>query len=353
MPFTRPTLQQLIDRARADVEARLPGVDAHLRRSLAAMLATVHAGAVHGLYGQQAWLARQLFPDTAEAEFLDRQGGIRALPRKAAVAATGLVDFTGTDGAKIPAGTLLQRSDGEQFSTDADATIAGGTAQAAVTAVEGGADGDTAAGTTLTLVTPIAGVDSEATATAGGLAGGLDTESDEDYAARLLLRWQFGPPNGKAGDYVQWALEVAGVTQAWAFDAHLGLGTVGVYFTRDNDAMDATIIPNGAQVQAVQDHIDTVRPRPAAVTVIAPSAVALNFTIQLTPNTAAVQAAVEAELIDLIRRDTSPGGTLRLSRINEAISLAEGETDHVLTSPAADVARSTGEISVMGAITWA
>jgi uncharacterized phage protein gp47/JayE len=352
MPFAEPTLAELIDRGVADLESRLPGVDAHLRRSLARALMTAHAGAVHGLYGFLDWQARQLFPDMAESEQLDRWVNVWGLVRKASVPATGSVTFTGTDGKDIPAGTVLQRSDGAQFATDALVTLAGGTAAATVTAAAGGADGNTAAGTVLTLVGAIAGVTGEATVAAGGLAGGADEESDADLRARLLLRIALGAPNGKAGDYAQWALENAGITRAWDYAEYLGLGTVGVTFVLDNDAMDATIVPDAATVQAVQGYIDARRPRPADVTVFAPTPIAFNPTIQLTPNTAAVQAAVLAELKDLLRHDGEPGGTLLLSHINEAISLAEGETDHILIAPAANVAYAPGEIAVMGAVTW-
>jgi uncharacterized phage protein gp47/JayE len=81
------------------------------------------------------------------------------------------------------------------------------------------------------------------------------------------------------------------------------------------------------------------------------------MTIQLSPNTASVQAAVQAELEDLFRReagveDGAGSGTVLLSHIREAISRAEGETDHVLVSPAADVTLSAGEIATVGNLTF-
>jgi len=66
-----------------------------------------------------------------------------------------------------------------------------------------------------------------------------------------------------------------------------------------------------------------------------------------------VQAAVEASLRDLIAREAEPGGTLLISRIREAISIAAGESDHVLTSPTTNQTAAAGEIFTMGAIAWA
>ncbi len=94
------------------------------------------------------------------------------------------------------------------------------------------------------------------------------------------------------------------------------------------------------------------RPVCADVTVAAPIAAPLDLTITLTPSSDAVKAAVEAELRDLIARETEPGGTLLLSHIQEAISIAAGETDHVLTAPSANVTPAAGHITTFGAITW-
>ena len=55
---------------------------------------------------------------------------------------------------------------------------------------------------------------------------------------------------------------------------------------------------------------------------------------------------------DLILRDGGPGETLYLSRIDEAISLATGEEKHRLDVPVADVTASTGQVHVLGTITF-
>lgn len=350
MAFSRPTLAQLIERAQADIETRLPGADAGLRNSALNVLARTHSGAVHGLYGYLDWISRQVLPDTADAEILERWASIWGVTRKAASFAAGPITLTGTVGTVVPAGTVLQTSAGQEYETDAEVTLASTTATAQVTALVAGQAGNLVAGTTLTLVSPIAGLNSQALVASGGLVAGADAETDAALRTRLLTRIQEQPHGGADFDYIAWALEVPGVTRAWVYPAELGLGTVTVRFVRDDDA---SIIPDAAEVQAVQDHIDALRPVTAVVTVVAPIAVPLDFTIQLTPNTSTVQAAVQAELEDLIRREALPGGTILISHIREAISLAAGETDHVLTAPAADVTHTTGQIAIMGTITWA
>lgn len=355
MPFARPTLEELIDRDAADFETRLPGTDARLRRSNLAVLARVIAGVAHGLYGYLQWLTRQFFVDTSEAEFLERQADIYGLSRVAAAQATGNVTFTGTDGAEAPAGTVLQRSDGVRFLTDALVTIASGTATAAVTAEAGGADSNTDAASTLTLVTSLSNINASATVAAGGLANGTDTESDEKLRTRLLDRIQ-EPPHGGAGfDYLKWAFEIAGVTRVWVSPLELGLGTVTIRFVTDDDP--GGIIPDAAKVAEVQAYIDAVRPVTAVPTVVAPVSVALDLTISgLTVSAGAdldtVKAAITAELADLLRREAEPGGIILKTHLAEAISLAAGEFDHALTVPAGDVTHTTGQIAVLGTITW-
>ena len=347
MSFSRPALADIVARVGNDVMSRLSADDL-LRRADAQVMSRVLAGVAHGLYGFIDWLSRQVIYDTAETEFLERWASIWGIARKPAAAATGSVTFTVQAGAVVPAGTLLQALDGVQYQTTADATVTGATATAPVAAVVPAQAGNRVAGQSLSLVSPIAGV--SATALAGDLVGGADLEDDDALRVRLLARIQNPPQGGAAADYIAWALQVPGVTRAWCYPEEMGIGTVTVRFVRDNDASP---IPDAGEVAAVQTAIDAHRPVTAHVTVVAPTAAPLNFGIQaLTPNTADVQAAVQAELQDLLLREAVPGGTILLSHIRAAISAATNETDYVLLSPTANVTNPAGSMSTMGAITW-
>jgi len=228
-------------------------------------------------------------------------------------------------------------------------TIAAGTASAPVSAETAGADALTVAGQPLTFLSPVAGVNATAIVAAGGIIGGADEEGDESLRARLLGRLRAPVRGGSASDYVAWALEVAEVTRAWPYANWNGLGTVKLLFVMDGRD---DIIPEAGDVAVVAAHIAALRPVTADVTVTAPVADPLDFAIALTPNTMAVQDAVAAELRDLIAREAEPGGTILISHIREAISIAAGETDHVLASPAANVTAAAGAIVTMGDITW-
>ena len=349
MPFARPTLSELIARDETDLSGRLSGGDALLRRALERVLARVLSGAVHGLYGALDYAADQLMPDTADAEHRARWAGVWGVDRKPAEISSGTADLTGTNGSVVPVGTRLQRSDGFEYLVTVEATIAMGVAVADIEAGVGGAAGEAEAGTVLTFVSPVAGVASTALVSTGGIVGGAEEESDEALRTRLLARIRSQPRGGAANDYERWALEVPGVTRAWVYPNRDGLGTVGVAFVMDERE---DIIPAAGDLTDVADHIEPLRPVTADVTVFALTPVPLDPEITLTPDTAEVRAAVAAELADLLAREAAPDTTLLLSHIREAISIAAGETDHVLVSPVANVDADEEEIIVLGDIDW-
>jgi uncharacterized phage protein gp47/JayE len=349
MPFARPSLTDLIDRAQTDIESMLPGTDARLRRSNLNVIARMHAAGLHGLYGYLDWLAKQIMEDTADSVFLDRYAGIWGVLRLPAAFASGNVTLTGNEDVVVPAGTAMQRGDGAEFTTTADATVVAGVATVPVAALVAGVAGNAATGTQMRIVQPVPGVASAGVVGSGGLALGADAEADDALRARILERIQQPPMGGSASDYVAWAKQVPGVTRAWCYPIEDGPGTVVVRFVRDNDV---SMIPDGPAVADVQAHIDELRPVTAQLTVMAPVAVPLDMAITLTPNTAAVRTAVQAELADVLRREAFPGGTILLSHLREAISVAAGESNHVLTAPIADVLHEPGEMPVLGDITF-
>lgn len=350
MSFQRPTLTELIGRGQDDLNARLPGADSRLRRSVLGVIVTVVMGAINQLYGYIDYLSRQVLPDTADAEYLGRHASSFSVIRKAATVANGDVVATGVNGAVIPAATVLQRADGQTFVTLSAATIVAGQAILSVAAEKAGAAGVTAAGARMTLVSPIAGVTASAVVAAGGLTGGANEESDDLLRGRLLERMRAAPEGGALHDYVRWMKEVTEVTRAWVYPGWMGAGTVGLAFVMDG-RVDP--IPTTDDVDVVEAYVAAVAPVTAELVVFAPIAQALNLVISgLTPDDPAVEAAIRAEVSDLLFREAQPGGTILLSHLREAISTAAGEQDHVLTSPVANVVLAPGRLAVLGTVTF-
>lgn len=351
--FTRPTLNELISRTTADLVSRLEITSEVLRRAIVRVEARVWAGVAHLLYGHLDWSSRQLLASTADDLELDRHGADLLLPRLTPTYASGPIEVSGADGSIVPAGTRWQRGDGVQYATSAELVIgSSGTGTVDVRAVDAGLNANCEVGTKVTLVSPIATVFSSAFVPAGGIGAGSDTESHAAYRARILERKRNTPHGGALNDYLRWAREVSSaITRVWVYPGWLGAGSVGVTFVCDDAE---SIIPSGALVDAVQAYIDLpdVRPVMAEVIVFAPTPQAVPFSIALTPNTSTVRAAVQAELVDLLRRQGKPPYTIALSLFDEAISLANGEESHVMSVPAAPVTVAAGNVPILGAITW-
>lgn len=359
MPFARPTLSELITRVRGDIRGRL-GVDGPpLRRAMIDVLGAVVAGAVHTSYGLLDWLAKQPFGDTSDADMLKRQAAIEGISLVPATYSSGTATATGpigTVGQVLSLGAKLKLDSATEYVTTANATFVsdGGTpprakATLAIKAVLAGAAANVDAGTALTFESPVAGVDATATVDAD-ITNGVDEETIDSLRARYLLRRREPPEGGADQDYIAWALAVPGVTRAWVYPNENGLGTVVVRFVRDNDV--GSIFPDAGEVTAVQTALTGERPITAAVTAVAPTDLAVNFTVHITPDTTDTRAAVNAELADLLKRVGAPGTTVLLSAIRTALGTAEGVTDYVLTVPSADVALSVGQLPTVGTVTF-
>jgi len=366
MALSRPTLQQIIDRIAADFVAKITGATTLALRSVLLIMARAYAGAVHAVYGYIDNQANELFATTASADAdggrLDTIGGEYGIVRNAATPAVDAgVIFTGVALTVIPAGTAMNSEAGNRYTTDAELTIgAGGSIAGAVTCDTAGAAGNDNPAIVLTLESPIAGVDSDATASTAGLTGGADVETDDDYRARILARKRLAPHGGAEHDLVAWMLEVDGVTRAWVYEQYQGAGTVLCLFVLDGQS---PITPTAGQIATVTAYLEehtgadgqlygipvTMKP---GLFVQAPVLRTIDMTVKLTPDTTAIRAAITAAIDDYLYREGLPSSTLYLSKLNEAIAASANLTAHRVTVPAADIALLYNEVAVRGTITW-
>src|SRR6476646_224996 len=121
MPLQIPTLGDLREQTRNQLIAQITGANPALRRMLIKVIADVLAGSLWLLYRFLVWLSQQLFLDTAETTYLERQAAIDGINRQAATAAAGNVTFSGApDGVPVPTGLLLSNADQTaQYTTQA------------------------------------------------------------------------------------------------------------------------------------------------------------------------------------------------------------------------------------------
>lgn len=344
MPFETPTLPVLIDRTRNDLAS------AALRRSDAQVLARTLSGAAYGLYGYLDWIAEQILPDSADEQTLERIAALRLKqPRKAAQRAAGRVSFSAVAGAVLDVDTLLQSDDGRSYRVTMTHTTQAGLNTVDIEALEAGGPGNAETGMRLFSVQPVLGVSGPYSVIAPGLRGGLVAESLEALRSRVIRSYRVIPHGGSADDYETWALECPGITRAWSRRNYLGPGTVGVFVMRDGDANP---LPDTAQLAAVKDYIEPLRPVTAEVHVLAPVPLPVVYRLRLVPDSSVVRAAVEAQLADLHNREAGLGASLLLSHVREAISAASGEIDHRLDYPTADLAAAPNQLLTYGGCQW-
>lgn len=396
MPYPRPKLSALNIQAAADITAALPpGAAPLLRFNNLGILGKVMARFVNGLYGRLDWIARQATPWTVDdPDYAAAWGALRGVNRKPSVAAHGSILAIGTAGTIIPAGTTFVRGDSLNFVTTAAAVIGsyntpfpsdpgggvfvGGVvlddsteaALCPVVASSPGAIGNTAAGAGFSLLSPIAGANTQATLLTP-IIGGLDVETLEAFRARYLQRYAAPPQAGSRDDYPAWALTLPQVTRAWVRPGEAGSGAIYVYVMLDVQNAAGGGFPVGTDGVATQeargphatgdqlavaDVILPVQPAEALVYVCAPLAYPVNITISGMP--LGKQPLVEPAIRALFAAEATPGGVylssgatagvMPLQRVWSAIFAATNHAAFQITSPTSDITMATGRLSTLG-----
>ncbi|WP_288806489.1 baseplate J/gp47 family protein [uncultured Novosphingobium sp.] len=377
MVFSRPTLTSLRSQVAADIAAGLPGLNALLRYNNLNILGDVEAGLVDGCYGYLDWITQQSVPFTSEDEFLEGWAALKGVTRKPAVAATGNVTLNGTGGI-VPAGTALTRSDGANFTVDADVELVGGVAVVAVTAIATGAASNTVLGTTLSLAAAISGVNSLGTVSAA-ISGGSDVERDDDLRTRMITEYSRPASGGSANDYVNWALSIPGVTRAWCERNVFGSGTVGVLFMMDDVRAEHGGFPQGTNGVAsaetrgtpatgdqliIANALFELQPVGPIVFGRACTANTVNLTIAgIADATDTTKTAIAAAFAAALLSTAIPGGSTPLSAIEGKIAAVSGATGFVITAisasagavtpgPTGNISSNLGALPVAGNITY-
>jgi len=362
MSFTRPTLTQIIDRIKNDFKSGL-SLQTILRRSFLSVFATAFGGASHTLHGHIDFaINKKFFPDTGDEATVTRWGSLYNLPRKEATFGEFVIDVVGTTGGTLPVDQVYVRSDGAEYKVKAEVIVpAATTLPATIVASVAGDTSNLIAGDTVSLQSAVAGIESDSLVASVAIEG-EELEELEDYRVRVLERLRFPPSGGTANDYIAFAKTVAGITRAWVLPGNRGEGSADTTFVEDGNA-PASIIPSPAKVAEVQLAVDNLKPITADHVAFAPIEFEMDPEIQLKPNTTEVRDAVIEELDDLLAREAQVrngidpdqvglgitfDGKVKISQINEAISIAAGETDHVLLSPTSDVQPSEGGLVTLG-----
>ena len=352
MPFAVLEMPASRDAILRDMANQVPGAAVGVDSDHGVRAAGM-AAAIEGLYQYQAWITRQILPDTADPDWLERHANLHGITRLAATRATGTITFTGAAGSVIGVGVEAKTLGGVAYVTTASGTIgAGGSVSLAAQASVTGLAGNAAAGTAVTLTSAPAGVQSSAVL-GSAMTGGTDVETDAALLDRLLFRLRNPPQGGAAHDYVAWAESIDGVSAAYVYPMRRGEGTVDVAI------MTAGGVPSPALIAQVQAYIDTVRPVTAQCLVLAPVPVPVTVSATLTLADGYTLADVSGRLSGAITAyfdGLAPGATVVKTRLESLISITAGVMDFTLTSPAANVVARVDathlELATLGGMAW-
>jgi uncharacterized phage protein gp47/JayE len=210
----------------------------------------------------------------------------------------------------------------------------------------------------LSLATPIAGIDNTVYVQFDGITGGTNEETDENFRERVLFKKQNPHALFNSAEIESKAKEVSGVTRVWVEEITPNPGQVTIYFTRDDDS---SIIPSATEVSDVKNSILEIKPAHVAdadVIVSAPVGVTIPITFSsLSPNTAEMQTAITESLTEFFKSENNVSENETLNQINNAIFNTIDDTgtqpsSFTLSAPVADVVISTGEIGLLGTITY-
>lgn len=312
-----------------------------------------------------------IFAPTSFGEYLTMRAAEHGVDRLGATLATGALVFTGPDGTVIPAGTTVStETTGTEIAqvaaTDVEVVIAGGTATVAATSTAAGAAGNVGANALVLLEDPGA-LPGVAVTNPDPFILGTDEETDAALLSRYLQRVRNPGSSGNMADYVNWALEVAGVGGAVCIPLADGPGTVTVAIV-DMDKRAIPGAPLTALVEAVQDYIapggaDTgtgKAPVGASVTIEAATEIAIAIEATLVLEDGYVAADVQAQAETIIADYLSSlafadDNDVRLAKVVTLLVETPGVIDATgveLNGGVLNIEIDPTEVAVPGVYTW-
>lgn len=293
-----------------------------------------------------------MMPDTAAGDDLDRAAALYGVGRKSASTARGAVVFTGRPGATVAQNIPVSNDMGRIYLTDHSAVIpAEGSVSVPVTAAEPGAAYNTASGTVTTMPSALVGIESCSNPEA--ILGGVDRESDAALRDRLFARIRLQSASGCVNDYIRWACEVPGISAAACLPIWKGAGTVKVIVAGDGHG------PVGAALlQQVADHIESVRPIGAAVTVVSVHVLIVNVTARLVLDAGFTADAVKADVVAALQAAVQENGFgaayLSIAKLGAALLAVRGVQDYEalqLNGHTTNIPLTTEQVPMLGTVT--
>ena len=309
------------------------------------------AAEMFSLEAQCEFIKRQAFPQTAEGEYLDRHAYVRAISRRQAVKAGGVLRFILNDAVAadtiIPKGTECMDGAGQLYITEAEARIAAGELACDVEAhaAVAGEAGNAAAGSINKMRRAPTGV--SAVSNPEAFTGGCDEEDDEELRGRVIASYRTLPNGANKAYYEALALSVAGVGKVKVLPKNRGRGTVDVVFSASDG------YPSDELIDKVRALIEGCREICVDVSVAAPEEKTVDITAALTIAQGYefdyVKERSEAALRAYFGGDKL-GESIYKAKLLSILMSVEGVENCTLSAPNADITAEETALPTIGVI---
>lgn len=210
----------------------------------------------------------------------------------------------------------------------------------------------------------------------GGIRGGLEEETIEEYRVRVGESHTITPGIATIPTIIFSAKKIEGNTRVFVFRGQAlssgipgqsgyipGLGETVVYILRDNDAniIPSTAILTETKQQILDDKIWTTLVPEENLYLLPPILVEEDFTFSaISPNTVTMQNAINDQLVDFFRDNAQvglPEFTIPLDDINAFLRQVQDSTGAILQSftldsPSSGLLAGSGEIYARGDVNF-
>uniref|UniRef100_UPI003F4B3EAE baseplate J/gp47 family protein n=1 Tax=Brachyspira catarrhinii TaxID=2528966 RepID=UPI003F4B3EAE len=318
--------------------------------NLVKVIANVEAGIQYSILGDIEFLKKQIFPDTAEKDFLRAHWADRVPPLYAEVA-SGSILIEGIPGVSIPAGCVFSSNIGNTYFNSKSYIIENdGSIEIEVQAQNAGSSYNLKKDSKLSLTSNlISNVSSEAVVKKD-IEGGTDGETDENYLLRVL-NYVKSSLNGKSGDFAAWALNASSeVSKAWEFKNFNIFGALLIVVLGGNSETGFYKISN---IERIQTYIENVAP-PIIFTVKALDLIYINLTIDLLPleDTMINRKYCENTIKEYFLEKAKPDMFINTSTLRDLIVDGVSISNASVTIEDGDKYISQLQFPVLGSILW-
>jgi uncharacterized phage protein gp47/JayE len=340
------TIEEIYDEMKEGCESRM-GLALSDTGDLAIRL-WAFAAQVYSLCVQQDFVKRQMFPQTAEGEYLDYHAEVRGISRLAAQKATGVIeiyiDEPSSADISVASGLSCTTETGMEFVTTQSGVIAAGETYCKVTAEAkiAGADGNVPAGSVCYLMLAPNGISGCGNATA--FSGGTDEESDGDLRERVIASYRTLPNGTNKAYYESTVLSCGGVAAATVLPKNRGLGTVDIIVASEAGE------PTDELLETVKETLDRDREICVDIQVLAPEKVEVPVAAAIMPEDGYSMEELLPRVSDAVEKffcGERLGQDVLLAQLGNLIYSVDGVANYAFTSPTADIPVGSAELPVL------